>query len=322
MLRLAKHEGVGNVVLEEVPMPEVGPRDVLVRVRRSLISRGSELGGRYLKHEAVDPSIMGYAAAGEIAQVGEHVAELAVGDPVAALKPHAQFVVADLDDPLHPPMVVKLPPGVSLERGTFWPFGTSGVMWAITAGIRPGDTVVVVGQGLVGCAMTQIVRRHEPGRVIAVDALPLRCAIAARLGADEVVDASATDPVAAVRELTGERGAEVVIEAVGGSAGPKAFPQVQDMVAPCGTILLLGLYQGEPLPLDAGKAMGHRILGGWSAGLDRAQSSQASLDMLASGSLRNEELITHRFHCEQAREAFDLLAEHPETALGVILEWD
>ena len=70
MLRVAKPEGFGNVVLEEVPLPEVGPREVLVKNKVSLISRGSEILRRYMREEAVDPAIMGYSVAGVVEQVG------------------------------------------------------------------------------------------------------------------------------------------------------------------------------------------------------------------------------------------------------------
>lgn len=322
MRRLAKPAGVGNIVVEEVEVPRPGPREVLVRVKVSLISRGSELGGRYLKETAVDPAVMGYAAAGEVAQVGEAVEELGVGDRVAALKPHADYVLADLDDARHRPPVVRLPEGVSPELGTFWPFATSGVSWAIAGDIRPGDTVVVLGQGLVGSTMMQLVRRHEPAQVIAVDALPLRCDIARALGADAVINAAEGDPVAEVRALTGGGGARVVFEAVGGNWAAQAFGQAQDMTAYGGNIVLIGLYQDKPLPLDATKAMTQRIIGANSAGTDRRECSGMALELLAAGAIRGEEMITHRFPAERAREAFDLLHERPGETLGVLLVWD
>ncbi len=322
MLRLAKLEGVGNVVLEEVDMPPVGRRDVLVKVHTSLISRGSELGGRYLQQASVDASAMGYAASGVVAQVGDAVTELQVGDRVAALKPHAEYVVANLDDQRHRPPVVKLPDRASSEDGMMWPFCTSGCMWAQNADIQPGDDVVVVGQGLIGSTMIQLVRRWEPGRVIAVDALPLRCRIARQIGADEVIDASASDPVERVRALTGGRGARIVIEAVGGKWAARAFPQIQRMVAHGGNILLIGLYQDGPLPLDASLAMAHRIIGGGSGSTARPVFSDMALEILASGTFRTANMLTHRFPAARAREAFDLLYEHPGEALGVALVWE
>ncbi|MEZ4639208.1 MAG: hypothetical protein R2856_30295 [Caldilineaceae bacterium] len=61
MFRVAKPEGIGNILLEDVPMPAVGPQDVLVRNQVSLISRGSEILRRYMHSEAIDPAIMGYS---------------------------------------------------------------------------------------------------------------------------------------------------------------------------------------------------------------------------------------------------------------------
>ncbi len=69
MWRVAKHEGAGNVV-EQVPLPEPGPNQALVRIRASLISRGSELWRRYELPEAVDPGMMGYSTAGIVERPG------------------------------------------------------------------------------------------------------------------------------------------------------------------------------------------------------------------------------------------------------------
>ena len=73
MKRVAKPEGKFNVVLEDAPVPAVGPHDVRVRNVRSLISRGSELWRRYIRPEAVDPQIMGYSVAGVVDAVGAEV---------------------------------------------------------------------------------------------------------------------------------------------------------------------------------------------------------------------------------------------------------
>ena len=85
MWRVAKLEGIGNIVVEEAPAPTIGPRQVLVRNHRTLISRGSEIGRRYLDPHEVDPAIMGYSAAGVVEAVGDAVGEFAVGQRVAVL---------------------------------------------------------------------------------------------------------------------------------------------------------------------------------------------------------------------------------------------
>ena len=74
------------------------------------------------------------------------------------------------------------------------------------------------------------------------DALPNRCQLSRRLGADEVINATDADPVEAVKQLTDGRGADLVIDCVGGYAGVKSFEQAQEMVAARGTIQLIAMY--------------------------------------------------------------------------------
>ena len=93
MWQTAKHEGVGNVVLEQVPIPDVGPGEVLTRTQVSLISRGSELWRRYDREEAIDPRIMGYSTSGVVEQVGDGVTQYAPGDRVIVSAPHAEYSV-------------------------------------------------------------------------------------------------------------------------------------------------------------------------------------------------------------------------------------
>ena len=73
MKRVAKAQGRGNIWLEEVDPPKIGPTEVLVQAERSLISRGSEIGRRYDREEAIDPRIMGYSLAGHVVEAGAEV---------------------------------------------------------------------------------------------------------------------------------------------------------------------------------------------------------------------------------------------------------
>lgn len=321
MVRLGKHEGLGNVVLEEVPVPEIGPREVLVRNHVTLISRGSEILARYMKTEAVDPAIMGYSAAGMVEAVGEKVSEFAVGDRVAAAAPHAEYVAVDLDR-AQGPWAVKLPAEVSFESATFWPLATSSVVWCWTAAPLPEETVVIVGQGLVGSGIMQVLKReHKHPRVLVIEALPLRRRLAERLGADVVINAVAEDPVARVRELTDGRGAEVVIETVGGPPGLKTFPQSLAMTAQGGRLVVVSLYHGAPLPLDAAMLMSRSVLGGNLNTRSRWEASEVALQMLADGRLPFEAMVTHRCHFRQSKQAFDLLYDRLGEAMAVLLVW-
>ncbi|MGH2561719.1 MAG: zinc-dependent alcohol dehydrogenase [Thermomicrobiales bacterium] len=321
MKRLAKYEGIGNIAVEEAPVPAPGEREVLIRNVRTLISRGSEIGRRYLDPGALDPAIMGYSAAGVVEALGPGVADYAVGQAVSAVAPHAEYVIGDLDKG-EKSWVVPIAAGVSFEHATFHPLATGATMWAKIAGVKPGDTVAVLGQGLVGLLVMQALRVYQPGCVIAVDALPMRCDLAGRLGADVVVNAADEDPVARVRALTGGDGADVVIDCVGGTAGVRSFAQAQEMCRRLGRIHLIALYHGQPLPLDAGKIQGRLLIGGYYTDEPRLPFALQAMDAIAAGDIQVAPLITRRFHYTEAKDAFDLLYHQPDQALGVLFAWD
>ena len=177
MWQTAKHEGVGNIVLEHVPIPEVGPEDVLTRTKVSLISRGSELWRRYVYEEALPPSMMGYSTTGIVERVGADVRDFSPGDWVVVGAPHAEYSLAS-GMPGNPPEVRALHADVSPDEGTFHPLCTSSASWTKCAQITPEDRVVVLGQGIVGNLVMQFARRYRPAQLIAVDALDLRLRIA------------------------------------------------------------------------------------------------------------------------------------------------
>ena len=322
MIRVAKNEGFGNVVLEEVPIPEIGPREVLVKNKVSLISRGSEILRRYMHEEAIDPAMMGYSVAGNVEQVGVEATErFQPGDRVSATAPHAEYVVQDIDA-MDGSRVWSVPDDMTFEQTAFLPLCSGAVWWTNISDIRPGDTVVVLGQGLVGNLVMQAARRYLMERLITVDALERRCQLSAELGADMVINAVEEDPVEAVLRLTAGNGANIVIDCVGGRAGLTSFSQAQDMVCDGGKIHLIGLYHGEPLPLDAGKIQRKTLIGGYFTNESRAVMMTRTIEAVQAGHIRVEPLISHRFPFTQAKEAYDLLYERLSEATGVLLTWD
>ena len=321
MKRLAKPEGFGNVIVEETDVPEIAEGEILVRIHRSLISRGSEIGGRYRKQEAVDPQRMGYSAAGVVEKVAGDIDDVAVGDRVALIAPHGEYGVgyaAWRDGSSY----AKIPDEMSFEHATFLPLVTSSVGWARSAFIGEGETVAILGQGLVGALCLQTVREQRPGKVIAVDAIDMRCELAESLGADLAINVSKEDPVEAVRAATDGQGAHVVMDCVGGPAGLKSFNQAQDMVRAGGVIQLVGLYHEAPLSIDASKLMAKLIVGGMRGVEPRPKLQETAIAMLMDGRVRVEEMITHRFRLEEAPKAFEMLHDRLSEALGVILESD
>jgi threonine dehydrogenase-like Zn-dependent dehydrogenase len=320
MWRVAKPEGVGNVVVERVPVPLPGPGEVLVRTQASLISRGSELWRRYEMEHAVSPEAMGYSTTGVVERLGADVDGYRPGDRVVAVAPHAEYSVRSVRDARHP-RVYALDPRLSFEEGTFHPLATSAACWAQAAQVTPRDRVVVLGQGIVGNLVAQFVRAYRPAQLIGVDALDLRCRLAGEVGTPVVVDAGAEDPVAAVGRITGGVGASVVIDCVGGRAGIDSFVQAQKMLAEGGLIQVVGKYQNAPLPLDVDNFQGKRVLASYPPDTDRGEMGRVAMAALASGAVQVRPLITHRFSGREAKQAFDLLYRHPDQALGVLFAW-
>ena len=319
MLQVTKPEGFGNIQLEEVPIPETNASQIRVETDTTLISRGSELFRRYIREEAVPPSIMGYSLTGTVDTVGTEVTNYQVGERVMVVAPHAQYAVAEPN--ATDGRIVPLLDDVSFEDGTFLPLATSAVAWSDSSGVKAGDTVVVLGQGLVGSLMMQVLRGYNPARIITVDALPLRCELSTRLGADVVINADEADPVEEVRRLTDGKGADLVIDCVGGYAGVKSFEQAQDMTRQFGIIQLIALYQQGPLPLHSSKIMSKRLVAGILTDEPRSQIAVRALQKIQNGEIRASEMITHRFHYTEAKAAFDLLWNSPGDALGVLIKW-
>jgi threonine dehydrogenase-like Zn-dependent dehydrogenase len=326
MKRVTKPAGQFNIVLENVAVPEPGPHEIRVRSVRSLISRGSELWHRYIKHEAVDPNIMGYSVGGTVDAVGSEVTRFVPGDRVAISAPHAEYVIGNTHSHEYAegtgPQVVALPDDVSFDQATFWPLTTSAVQWVELDDISPDHTVVILGQGLVGSLMLQVARANGDGRLIAVDVLPMRCNLASALGANIVVNASTEDPLSRVLEITDGVGADVVVYAVGGRDGLDAFAQAQQMVARGGLIHVVGKYEDAPLPLSSSHIQQKRLIGGTLPDSDRQQASERALGLLADGHIATDRMITHRFAYLEAAAAFRFLHDCPAEAFGVLLTWE
>ena len=320
MKRLVKLEGFGNVQMADAEVPVPRADQVLVQVKRSLISRGSELFRRYVLEETVSPSMMGYSDAGEVVKVGADLKGIEPGQRAMVGAPHAQYVVGSpIGDR---PDAFILPDDMSYETAVFLPLSVSAVGWMRTTPIEPGDVVAVLGQGIVGLLYAQAVRERRPGRVIAVDAHALRCDISRRCGADEVINVSETDSVEAVRALTDGRGADVVVECAGGHGGIKSFEQAQRMVKDDGVIHLVAKYQGGPLPLDSDLMMDKLLVAGLRTSVPHTQRIKDAAQMLIDGRIQVGPIVTHRLPWQQTPDAYHLLYRKPDEALGVVLEWD
>jgi Zn-dependent alcohol dehydrogenase len=179
---------------------------------------------------------------------------------------------------------------------------------ANTARIGPGDSVAVVGCGGVGLNVVQGARLRGAGTVIAVDRLPAKLELARTFGATHVVDAGATDAVAAVRELTGGRGADVAFEVIGRQ---ETVDQVVAMTRDGGEAVFVGmggLDVSFGVPVLAFIASGKTLRGCYYGSADVRSDVPRLLEGYRRGDLLLDELISRRIGLDAVGAALDLLA--------------
>lgn len=253
------HELGGPQVLrlEELPDPEPGPGEVLVRVEAIGLNRAEAnfRRGAYIEKPRALPSLIGYEAAGVVAATGPGVAGIAAGDPVSVVPAFSMNDYGVYGERVVVPAgaVVRRPESVDAAAGAaVW-------MAALTAygalvdigGLRAGDAVVVnAASSSVGLAAMRLVR-HLGGLPIAVTRSSAKRGQLAALGAGAVIATDRDDLVAGVLAATGGAGARFVFDAV---AGP-GVRELARTVAPGGTHFVHGTLSGQPTPFPGAETM-------------------------------------------------------------------
>ena len=195
--------------------------------------------------------------------------------------------------------LVRLPDELSFEEGAAISCGT-GTAWSGLKKMAPSgrDTVAVFGQGPVGLSGT-LSAKAMGSRVIAVDVVPERLALAGELGADHVINSQEVDPVEAILELTGGMGASVALETSGNAA---ARAQVLQGLRPFGRCCYVGI--GGPATIDVSQDIIFKvatIYGSWT--FSKSELIEIARFMLET-KVPLDKLITHRYELDQAVEAF------------------
>jgi 2-desacetyl-2-hydroxyethyl bacteriochlorophyllide A dehydrogenase len=309
----------------------VGPDQVGIRTAFSGVSQGTErwaLTGRYghfdRDYSAYYPCSPGYQAAGVVDEVGDAVPDIEVGDHVIA--PSTQFTDTEQKYPgpcqashagylvVERAGVTKLPPDVDLAGASLYHMAGVSRHGVRLTRIEPGELVVVIGLGMIGQMSAQAARRAG-ARVIATDLIPARVQAAAKYSADRAVDANAESLEDVVREEQ-ENGADVVIDTTGDH---RMFDRCLGLIRREGRITLQGYYP-DPIEIDFHATHLQRPNVIFPCGWDDEFNDELVAD-LASGRLAIDPLITHRISFRDAHEAYELVVEHPERSLGMVLDW-
>jgi threonine dehydrogenase-like Zn-dependent dehydrogenase len=342
MRKVVAFDGRGQILVLEQPLPQPGPGEILIRVRASMISPGTEMGGvvwhRQNPSEAA-PIPFGYQNAGDVLALGEGVTRFRVGDQLACMgigdSLHATHSLIPVN------LAVPIPAGVSYEEAASAHLGATALHAIRRAELQISEFVVVVGLGIVGQFAAQLARLSGAW-VMALDRLPLRLDTARRCGAHRVVNGAEEDAVAVAREFSRGYGCDCAVLAFGGD-GTEIFEQVVAMlkVSPdthqMGRVVIVGgltcshrwaaslgnvdvrsAARTGPGFLDPEYEHGHDyppVFVRWTT----QRNLEEILLLMADGRLDIRSSITHRFPLDEAPAACDLLIEHPDQALGVIL---
>jgi alcohol dehydrogenase len=210
----------------------------------------------------------------------------------------------------------KVPEGLSDEQVLFLAdiLPTGFEIGVLNGGVKPGDSVVVVGAGPVGLAAVMTARLYGPGRIIAIDLDNSRLERARQFGADVTINNSSEDPVEKVKEITDELGADVVMEAVG---VPETFELCTELVRPGGRVANIGVH-GQPATLHLETLWIKSIT--ITTGLVDTSSTPTLLGLVAEGRLDPTAFATHRFELGEIMEAYDVFSDAAHTnALKVVL---
>jgi len=342
----AVYRGKGDVRVESVPVPKIGPGELLIRVHTcgicgtdlKKISTGS--------HSA--PRIFGHEISGVVAAVGAGVTRFKLGDRVMAFhhipcgqcyycqrKVFAQCPVykqvgstagfepsgggfaeyVRVLDWIVEKGVVAIPDGVSFEQAA-WIEPVNTCMKGIeTLALAPGETVFVIGQGPIGILLAALAKR-KGARVITSDLHPQRLTISRAFGLEESIEAGRTDTVDAVRSVTEGRGADATIVAVAGDA---LIQTALDATRPGGRVMLFAQTVRSEAKIDPASVCVDEkaLLGSYSASVDLQPES---VRFVFSGEMDLTKLISHRFPLEKSVEALELAAHPQPDSMKVIIQ--
>jgi S-(hydroxymethyl)glutathione dehydrogenase/alcohol dehydrogenase len=203
--------------------------------------------------------------------------------------------------------VVRVDPSLPLELAALIGCAvTTGAGAALnTADIEPGDTVVVIGCGGVGLSTVQGARIAGAGRIVAVDLVADKLEIARALGATHTVDAGDTDPVAAVRELTEQRGADVAFEVLGRA---ETLKQAYACTRRGGQTIIVGAGpMGRTVEFDLLELFfsARKLVGCVYGSSDPARDFPRLANLATDGDLDLERLVTHRIGLDDVNDALD-----------------
>ena len=342
----AVYRGKNDVRMETVPVPQIGPGELLLRVHTCGIC------GTDLKKIATGshsaPRIFGHETSGVVVATGNGVARFRPGDRVMVFHHipcrecyycrHKTFAQCErykrvgctagfepsgggfaeyvrVLDWIVEHGTVRIPDGVSFEQACFVEPVNTCMKGIMGLDLRRDETVLVIGQGPIGLILAALAKRTG-ARVITSDLYPQRLTISESFGLGLTIDASRTDVSEKVRELTDGRGADAAILAVGGNG---LIRPAVDATRPGGRVLLFAQTARGEVTLDpAAICVDEKtLLGSYSASVELQEES---VRLVMSREMDFERLISHRFPLSRGLEALDLAAHPRPDSMKIVIQ--
>ncbi len=328
-MKAAVFHGPRDIRIENVPDPKLEPESILVKVKACGVC-GTDL--HIYKLEKRPGIIFGHEFSGDVVKVGAKVKDIKEGERVTgfAFRPcgqchwckQGQFnrcsSMAVMGDTLPGALaeyvlipfatpgrtVFRLPDTFSYEDGALVEPLAIAVRAVRRAQRQNENTIVVLGAGFIGLGIIQLLKSMGVAKVIASGRRARRLAMAKESGADLVIDAAKTDPLAAVREATNSLWADIAFDCAG---SPATFQQAIDMVQNGGKVILVGEYE-QPVTWNPTIVVNKSLslIGTWAGHFPGA------IEFLQIGQAKVRPLITHRFPLDHAKEAFETQLNAPE----------
>lgn len=339
-MRVAMWYNNRDVRVEEMPIPKIGPGELLVRVEASGIC-GSDVMEWYRLDRA--PLVLGHEIGGQVVTVGEGVERYKEGDRVCAahhvpcntchycLSGHhtvcdtlrrTNFDPGGFAEYVRLPAinvdrgVFPLPGAVSYEEATFVEPLACVLRGQRRAHMEPGKSVLVIGSGIAGLLHVQLARTLGAARVIATDITDYRLESAQRFGADATIPAKGDLP-ARTREVNQGRLADLVIVCTGAAS---AIAQALKSVERGGTILLFApTNTGVTIPVSINELFWRSDITLTTSYGGSPADYQTALELIQAGTIRVRPMITHRLGLAEAGTAFKLVTD-AQNSIKVIIE--
>ena len=322
----------GDVELVRHAVPEPGPTEITCRALASLVSTGTETfclagdfePGTFWQEWVRFPFAPGYSLTAEVVAVGRDIDDVRVGDRVALPAPHAQYVTVPRDE------AIVVPDGVRSEDAC-WASLAVTTQWGVRrTGLDLGESVGVIGLGLLGQLIVRYLRLSGARHIVAIDPDPARREAALRGGATVAVADHAGAAHDAVRAETGGELLDVAFDVTG---HPVAFADTSTLLRPHGRLVLVGdsphpsqQHLGPRIVADGITIIGvHASTAPERSSIHQrwtpAEMTALFFDHLRDGRLEVESLITHRASPLDAPELYAALREDRSRYLGVLFDW-